>query len=56
MYDRKKFISELEMRNPGEPEFIQAVSEVLDSVLDFVNADPEYIDARILERISYNFV
>ncbi len=40
------------MRNPGEPEFIQAVSEVLDSVLDFVNADPEYIDARILERIT----
>lgn len=52
MYNRNDFISELEMRNPGEPEFIQAVSEVLESVIDVVNEDPEYLNANILERIT----
>ncbi len=52
VYNRQKFISELEKRNPGEPEFIQAVSEVLESVIDVVNNDPEYLNARILERIT----
>ncbi len=52
MYNKKDFMAELERKNPGEPEFIQAVSEVLDSVIDVVNNDPEYIDAKILERIT----
>ncbi len=52
MYDKKEFMTELERKNPSEPEFIQAVSEVLDSVIDIVNEDPEYVDAKILERIT----
>ncbi len=52
MYDKKTFISELEQRNPGESEFIQAVSEVLESIIDVVNDDPEYLSANILERIT----
>lgn len=52
MYNREAFIAELEQRNPGEPEFIQAVSEVLESVIDVVNNDPEYLGAQILERIT----
>jgi len=52
MYNQKEFMSDLEMRNNGEPEFIQAVSEVLESVIDIVNNDPEYLDAKILERIT----
>ncbi|MBI9104023.1 MAG: NADP-specific glutamate dehydrogenase [Spirochaetales bacterium] len=52
MYNREIFISELEKRNPGEPEFIQAVSEVLESIIDVVNGDPEYLNSRILERIT----
>ncbi len=52
MYNKKEFMAELERRNPSEPEFIQAVSEVLDSVIDIVNEDPEYVDAKILERIT----
>lgn len=52
MYNREEFILELEKRNPGEPEFIQAVKEVLESVIDVVNEDPEYLDAHILERIT----
>ncbi len=52
MYDKKEFMAELERKNPSEPEFIQAVSEVLDSVIDVVNEDPEYVNAKILERIT----
>jgi len=52
MYNQKEFMSVLEMRNPSEPEFIQAVNEVLESVIDIVNNDPEYLNAKILERIT----
>ena len=38
-------------RNAGEVEFLQAVKEVLDSLGPVVDAHPEYIEARILERI-----
>ncbi len=38
-------------RNPGEPEFHQAVKEVLDSLEPVLEKHPEYIEAKILERI-----
>jgi glutamate dehydrogenase (NADP+) len=38
-------------RNPGEPEFHQAVHEVADSVELVVDRHPEYREAKILERI-----
>ncbi len=38
-------------RNPGEVEFHQAVMEVLDSLGPVLQKHPEYVDAKILERI-----
>ncbi len=38
-------------RNCGEPEFQQAVKEVLDSLAPVIEKHPEYVDARILDRI-----
>jgi len=38
-------------RNPGEVEFHQAVEEVLDSLGPVLEKHPEYVDAKILERI-----
>jgi glutamate dehydrogenase (NADP+) len=38
-------------RNPGEPEFLQAVKEVLDSLVPVVERHKVYQDARILERV-----
>ncbi len=38
-------------RNPGEVEFHQAVKEVLDSLGPVLDKHPEYIDAKILDRI-----
>jgi glutamate dehydrogenase (NADP+) len=38
-------------RNPGEPEFHQAVQEVIESLVPVLEKHPEYIDAGILERL-----
>jgi glutamate dehydrogenase (NADP+) len=38
-------------RNPGEPEFHQAVLEVIRSIKPALERNPEYIDANILERL-----
>ena len=42
----------LTRRNPGEPEFHQAVSEVATTILPFLSTRPEYREARILERLT----
>ncbi len=39
-------------KNPNEPEFIQAVEEVAETVIPFIEANPKYKEARILERIA----
>jgi len=38
-------------RNAGETEFLQAVNEVLDSLGPVLDKHPEYVEAKILERI-----
>ena len=38
-------------RNPGEPEFLQAATEVLRSIAPALDRHPEYVEARLLERI-----
>ena len=38
-------------RNTGEPEFLQAVTEVLESLIPVVSANKKYEQHRILERI-----
>ena len=47
----KAFMSEIQSKNPNEPEFIQAVYEVAESVIPFIEENPKYKDAKILERI-----
>lgn len=41
----------VQKRNHGETEFLQAVKEVLDSLGPVIEKHPEYVEARILERI-----
>jgi glutamate dehydrogenase (NADP+) len=38
-------------RNAGEPEFLQAVSEVFRSITPVLELHPEYVETRILERL-----
>ena len=44
-------IEQVKAKNPGEPEFIQAVTEVLQSLEPVIEAHPEYEKASLLERI-----
>ncbi len=48
----EEFMEGLVKRNPGEIEFHQAVYEVAQSVIPFINEHPKYIHARILERMA----
>lgn len=47
----EKAMAELLARNPDETEFHQATQEVLDSISPVLDKYPEFISARILERI-----
>ncbi len=49
--DINEFITNLEMRTPGEREFHQAVEEVVESVWDYYEKHPRYQKAKILERM-----
>ena len=45
------FMEKVRAKNPNEPEFLQAVHEVAESVIPFINENPEYDQANILERM-----
>ena len=47
----KDFISEVEKRNPNEPEFIQAVTEVAETVIPFIEENETYQGKKLLERM-----
>ncbi|HOD59765.1 MAG TPA: Glu/Leu/Phe/Val dehydrogenase dimerization domain-containing protein, partial [Candidatus Syntrophosphaera sp.] len=47
----QEFMAKVEARNPGEPEFIQAVSEVVESVWDVYESNPRFVKANVLERL-----
>ena len=47
-----KFMQGLKQRNPNQPEFHQAASEVIESIADFVQENKQYQEASILERIT----
>jgi glutamate dehydrogenase (NADP+) len=48
----EEFMQGVEKRNPGQPEFIQAVVEVATDVLPFVEQHPRYNELQLLERLS----
>ncbi len=45
------FISRIAERNPNEPEFMQAVTEVAETVIPFIEANPKYQGYNLLERM-----
>jgi glutamate dehydrogenase (NADP+) len=46
-----EFMAKVEARNSGEPEFLQAVKEVVETVWDVYISNPRFVKANILERI-----
>ena len=47
----KRVYEGLEKRNANEPEFLQAVREVLESIQPVVEKHPEYEKAALIERL-----
>ena len=47
----QEIMNSLEAKHPGEKEYLQAVHEVLLSVKDLYNENPQYQAAKIIERI-----
>jgi glutamate dehydrogenase (NADP+) len=46
-----RLMAQLVAKNPGEPEFHQAVQEVAESVELALQRNPRYVDAKVFERI-----
>ncbi len=46
-----EFMAKVIAKNPGEVEFHQAVKEVVESLMPFIEENPKYKAAKILERI-----
>lgn len=47
----EKIMNGLEQKHPGEKEYLQAVREVLESIEDVVNENPQFEAAGIIDRI-----
>ncbi|MDC7994836.1 NADP-specific glutamate dehydrogenase [Altibacter sp. HG106] len=47
----KDFIASVADRNPNEPEFMQAVTEVAETVIPFIEKNEKYQDKKLLERM-----
>jgi len=45
------FMDHVRARDPNQPEFMQAVQEVMGSVWNFILANPKYADSALLERL-----
>jgi glutamate dehydrogenase (NADP+) len=48
----KEFMDKLIAKNPAEPEFHQAVQEVVETLAPFIEKNPKYKSAKILERLT----
>jgi len=51
-YNLNDFMNEVKKRNSNEPEFHQAVHEVAETIIPYINDHPEYHGFRLLERMS----
>jgi len=50
-FSANNFLLSVKQKNQNEPEFIQAVEEVVLSLEDFLNENPVYVKHKILERL-----
>ncbi len=48
----ERYIEGVKKRNPGEPEFVQAVYEVAATVFPYIADKPQYHEMQILERMA----
>ncbi|PID27872.1 MAG: NADP-specific glutamate dehydrogenase [Candidatus Cloacimonadota bacterium] len=48
---KKEFLDKVAAINANQPEFLQAVTEVVDSVWEAYESNPKFVEAKILERM-----
>jgi len=48
----EQFMARIKAKNPAEPEFHQAVQEVAESLIPFIEENPKYKHAKVLERLA----
>jgi len=48
----EQFMAKVIAKNPAEPEFHQAVHEVAESLIPFIEENPKYKHSKVLERIA----
>ena len=46
-----EFLAHVADRNPGQPEYLQAVSEVMESLWPFIGRNPRYAEHGLLDRL-----
>jgi glutamate dehydrogenase (NADP+) len=46
-----EFLAHVADRNPGQPEYLQAVSEVMESLWPFIGRNPKYAEHGLLDRL-----
>ncbi|RYF24789.1 MAG: NADP-specific glutamate dehydrogenase [Comamonadaceae bacterium] len=46
-----RFLDHVAQRNPGQPEFLQAVTEVMESLWPFIQQHPRYAEHGLLDRL-----
>ncbi|MGK5038364.1 NADP-specific glutamate dehydrogenase [Janthinobacterium sp. LB3P118] len=46
-----EYVQHVAARNPGQPEFLQAVTEVMESLWPFLEQQPKYAEQGLLERL-----
>jgi len=47
----QEFLNDIKAKNPNQPEFMQAVEEVVETIWDVYESNPKYVEAKVLERI-----
>ncbi len=47
----QEFVNTVQQKNPGEKEFLQAVEEVAETVIPFIEDNPQYQNKMLLERM-----
>jgi len=47
----EEFLAHVAQRNPGQPEYIQAVTEVMESLWPFIGRHPRYSEHGLLDRL-----
>ena len=47
----EQFLEHVAARNPGQPEFLQAATEVIESLWPFISSHPKYAEQGLLDRL-----